>query len=75
MPERNNINDESFRDSLATVTKEGKRIWIFPRKPSGKYYNARTVVSILLLVFLFGAPFIKLNGHPFVLLNILDIKV
>jgi cytochrome c oxidase accessory protein FixG len=74
MPEQKNINDESFRDSLATVTKEGKRKWIFPRKPSGRYYNARTVVSILLLAFLFGAPFIKVNGYPLILLNILERK-
>jgi cytochrome c oxidase accessory protein FixG len=64
--------DESFRDSLATVTADGKRKWIFPKRPSGFFYKARTVVSVLLLVFLFGAPFIKIDGHPFILLNILD---
>ena len=32
--------DESFRDSLTTVSKEGKRKWIYPKKPSGKFYNA-----------------------------------
>lgn len=65
---------DSFRDSLATITEEGKRKWIFPRKLSGKFYNARTVVSILLLTFLFGAPFIKINGHPFIILNFLERK-
>ena len=65
---------EKFRDSLATVTKEGKRVWIFPKKPSGKYYNARTIVSIFLLAFLFGAPFIEVNGHPFIILNVLERK-
>lgn len=64
--------DESFRDSLATVTADGKRKWIFPKRPSGFFYKARTIVSVLLLVFLFGAPFIKIDGHPFILLNILD---
>ncbi|MBX3007265.1 MAG: cytochrome c oxidase accessory protein CcoG [Melioribacteraceae bacterium] len=64
--------DESFRDSLATVTADGKRKWIFPKRPSGFFYKARTVVSVLLLVFLFGAPFIKIDGHPFILLNIFD---
>ncbi|MFH1196265.1 MAG: cytochrome c oxidase accessory protein CcoG [bacterium] len=66
--------DETFRDSLATVTEEGKRKWVFPRKPSGKFYNARTIVSIFLIAFLFGAPFIKINGHPFILLNFLERK-
>lgn len=71
MPEQ---NSEKFRDELATVTKEGKRVWIYPKKPSGRYYNARTVLSYFLLIFLFAAPFIKINGHPFMLLNLLDRK-
>lgn len=65
---------EKFRDELATVTKEGKRVWIYPKKPKGRYYTARTIVSIFLLAFLFGAPFIKVNGHPFMLFNIMERK-
>uniref|UniRef100_A0A832G817 Cytochrome c oxidase accessory protein CcoG n=1 Tax=Ignavibacterium album TaxID=591197 RepID=A0A832G817_9BACT len=60
---------QEFRDHLATVTKEGKRKWIFPKKPSGRFYNARTIVSIFLLAFLVAAPFIKVNGHQFLLLD------
>lgn len=60
---------QEFRNHLATVTKEGKRKWIFPKKPSGRFYNARTVVSILLLAFLIIAPFIKVNGQQFLLLD------
>ncbi|MFA7289656.1 MAG: cytochrome c oxidase accessory protein CcoG [Melioribacteraceae bacterium] len=67
-------DEERFRDSLATMTKEGKRNWIYPKKPSGRYYNARTIVSIFLLLFLFVIPFIKINGHPLLILNILDRK-
>lgn len=67
-----NAVKEKFRDELATVTKDGKRIWIYPKKPSGRYYNFRTLLSILLLVFLFGIPFIKVNGHPWILLNLLE---
>lgn len=66
--------EEEFRDSIATVTTEGKRKWVYPRKPSGKFYNVRTIVSILLLAFLFGAPFIKINGHPFIILNVIERK-
>ncbi len=65
---------EIFRDSVSTVTKEGKRKFIYPKKPSGKFYTARTVVSYFLLAFLFIAPFIKLNGHPFIILNFLERK-
>jgi cytochrome c oxidase accessory protein FixG len=66
--------EESFRDSIATVTKEGKRVWIYPKKPSGKFYNARTLVSVILLVFLFGIPFVKIDGHPFIILNVIERK-
>ena len=64
-------NNESFRDSLSTVSKEGKRKWVYPKKPSGKFYNARTIVSIILLAILFGTPFIKVDGHPFVLFDVI----
>ena len=30
------LQDESFRDSIATITKEGKRAWIYAQKPKGK---------------------------------------
>ena len=68
------LKTEKFRDELATVTKEGKRVWIYPKKPSGKLYTARTFLSFFLLVFLFGTPFVKINGHPFILLNLLERK-
>ncbi len=64
--------NSEFRDHLATVTNTGKRKWVYPKKPSGKFYNARTIVSVLLLALLFGIPFIKINGQPFILLNFLD---
>ncbi len=64
--------EEAFRDTLATVTQEGKRKWIFPKKPSGKFYTARSILSLFLLAFLFGAPFVKIGGHPLLLLNVID---
>ena len=64
--------NESFRDSIGTINEEGKRAWVFPKKPSGKYYEKRKVVSYFLLVFLFAAPFIKVNGNQFLMFNILE---
>lgn len=65
---------KTFRDSIATVKDDGRRNWIFPRKPSGKHYNYRTWVSYLLLAFLFGAPFVKIDGHPLLLFDIINRK-
>ncbi len=64
----------SFRDKVATVDSKGKRIWLFPQKPKGKYYNARTWLSLVYLAIFFALPFIKLNGHPLFLANILERK-
>lgn len=72
MSEQNNSPNEHFRDEIATVTKEGKRIWIYPKKPKGKFYNARNIVTIVLLAILFGMPFLKLNGHPFMLFDVIN---
>lgn len=69
-----NNNNDKFRDSLANVTEEGKRKWIYPKKPKGKFYDARTYLSFLLLLILFGVPFIKVDGHPVMLFNFLERK-
>ena len=45
--------DNSFRDHIATVDESGKRKWIYPKKPKGKFYNARNIVALFLLAFLF----------------------
>ena len=64
--------NESFRDSIGTINTEGKRAWIFPKKPSGKFYTYRKWVSYVLLAFLFAAPFVKVNGNQFLLFNVLE---
>jgi cytochrome c oxidase accessory protein FixG len=66
--------DEEFRDSMATVDEKGKRIWVYPKKPKGKYTNARTLVSVVLLGLLFSGPFIKIGGQPLLLFNIFERK-
>ena len=65
---------ESFRDKISTVDEQGKRIWVYPKKPRGPFYRARTIVSVLLLLILFGGPFIRINGEPLLLLNVLERK-
>lgn len=67
-------NQESFRDKVATVDKKGKRIWMFPQKPEGRLYNLRKLATSLYLVVFFGLPFLKYDGHPIFLLNILERK-
>ncbi len=69
----NNIDiQDSFRDKVATVDKKGKRIWVFPQRPEGKMHDLRKLVTAIYLVIFFGLPFIKVNGHPVFLINILE---
>ena len=64
--------NDIFRDSISTIDKEGKRAWVYPKKPSGKFYKYRKWVSYFLLAFLFLSPFIKINGNQFLMFNILE---
>jgi cytochrome c oxidase accessory protein FixG len=66
--------EEEFRDTLATVDEKGKRVWIFPKKPSGSFHNWRILVTTILLILFFAGPFITLNGRPFMLFNIFERK-
>jgi len=65
-------DNQEYRNQLATVTDDGKRKWVYPKKPSGKFYNARTILSFFLLAFLIIVPFIKVNGHQFLLFDFLN---
>jgi cytochrome c oxidase accessory protein FixG len=66
--------DESFRDRLTTVDEKGKRKWVYPKKPSGTFTRYRHWFSAALLTFLFAGPFIKINGYPLLMINILERK-
>ena len=64
--------NESFRDTIGTLTEDGARKFVFPKKPSGKFWNYRKLVSYVLLAFLLLAPFVKINGNQFLMFNILE---
>lgn len=66
--------DESFRDVIGTVDEKGKRLWVFPKIPKGKFYKNRKTVSYFLLLFLISAPFLKINGNQFLLFNVIERK-
>ncbi len=58
------MEKEKFRDSIATVDKEGKRSWVYPKKPSGKFYDYRKYVSYLLLGYIIHFSFFKVKRPP-----------
>lgn len=69
-PEENN----SFRDRVSTIAEDGKRLWVYPKRPKGRLFNYRVLVSYALLAIFFTLPFIKINGEPLLLFNFLERK-
>jgi polyferredoxin len=65
---------EEFRDHIATVDSSGKRIWLYPKKPAGRYYNARMWATLGFLIFFLTIPFIKVDGEQFFLFDVLHRK-
>ena len=66
--------DQSFRDAVATISKEGNRNYIHPQKPKGKLYKVRSYFSYFYLALFFTLPFLKVGGEPVFLINILERK-
>ncbi|MCY1661292.1 cytochrome c oxidase accessory protein CcoG [Chryseobacterium sp. SL1] len=68
------LYEENFRNSVGTMDETGRRKWVYPRKPKGKFTNYRDYVTYLLLVIFFTLPFVKINHNPFLLFNVIDRK-
>jgi len=66
------VDWQDFRDHLSTADPEGRRLWLYPRQPRGPFYRARTGLSWLLLAILIAGPFVRIHGHPLLLLNIVE---
>lgn len=66
--------EEQYRDHISTVNEQGKRVWLFPKKPKGSLTNKRKWVSYSLILFLFLAPHLKMNGEQLLLFNIIERK-
>jgi cytochrome c oxidase accessory protein FixG len=68
------VDWKDYRDHLATADQQGRRLWIYPRKPKGRFTRARTWLSWLLLAVMFIGPFVRINGNPLLLLNVVERK-
>ena len=64
---------DSFRDTQSTISKDG-RVWVYPQKPVGQRYDKRKIVSYFLLAIFFITPFIRINGNPLMMFNIIERK-
>jgi cytochrome c oxidase accessory protein FixG len=64
----------SYRDRVSNIDTKGKRIWIYPTKPSGAFHKARLVVGYIILAIFIGTPFITYKGQPYFLINLVERK-
>jgi cytochrome c oxidase accessory protein FixG len=70
--ESNVFSDDAFRKRIATVDEQGKRKWVYPQNPKGAYHRARAVVAGFLVILFFSGPWITINGHPLLLMNLME---
>jgi cytochrome c oxidase accessory protein FixG len=73
-PATQRVDRGDFRDHLSTADQEGRRQWLYPRQPRGRFYRARTYLSWFLLAVMFAGPFIRVHGNPLLLLNVIERK-
>jgi cytochrome c oxidase accessory protein FixG len=73
-PARPNPAGQDFRDHLGTADEEGRRKWLYPKKPKGRFYSARSWLGWLLLAVMFGGPFVKIHGNPLLMINVVERK-
>lgn len=61
-----------IRESLTTINRDGSRNYLHPADTNGLFTHARRLFALVLIGIYFGLPWIPINGHPAVFLNVLD---
>lgn len=62
---------EAPEEVLSTMTKEGKRRWLYPMPSKGRFWTARLVVGWLLIALFVALPILRIGGKPAVLLDLM----
>jgi polyferredoxin len=56
----------------ARWTSRASAIWVYPKKPRGKFTRWRKWFGYVLLALLFAGPFIRIGGEPLLMINVLE---
>ncbi|HXG46544.1 MAG TPA: cytochrome c oxidase accessory protein CcoG [Methylomirabilota bacterium] len=72
LPAVQEIDWEDYRDHLATADKEGRRRWVYPKKPAGRWHRRRVWLGVGLIAIMFAGPWIRIHGNPLLLVNIVE---
>lgn len=60
---------ESPEEVLTTLTKDGKRRWLYPVESAGRFLTRRKVVGWLLIAFFLLLPVVHIGGKPALFLD------
>ena len=63
---------EAPDEVLTTLTRDGKRKWMYPTPSPGRFYRWRLVVGWALIAFFVGLPIVHIGGYPAVLLDFVN---
>ncbi|MFZ9838126.1 MAG: cytochrome c oxidase accessory protein CcoG [Opitutaceae bacterium] len=74
MPGRSTAPVRPSRDSVTTIRPDGSRPYLHPAATHGRFTVARRVVALALLVIYLALPWIQLNGHPAVFLDVARLR-
>lgn len=64
--------DRPNRETVTTIRKDGSRAFLFPADVRGRFEKYRKLSASALIVFYLALPWIKINGHPAVFLDIAE---
>ncbi|GAB5518470.1 MAG: cytochrome c oxidase accessory protein CcoG [Rhodothermales bacterium] len=63
---------EAPDEVLTTLTRDGKRKWMYPTPSTGRFYRWRLIVGWALIAFFVGLPIVHVGGYPAVLLDFIN---
>ncbi len=66
--------NRTFRDKISYVSEQGRRVWIYAKRPAGKLYNYRMLLGYFLITIFYIVPYVKVNGNPLFLVNFIERK-
>jgi len=57
-------------DHLATTTKDGHRVYLYPADVRGRFRTLRNALNVILILIFLTLPWIRIGGRPAILLNL-----